>query len=127
VSGGIHLGRSSNVGVTEAYDPATDSWSRDLPAWRMRAAPERAVSGRTPLHYGGEYQDRNDATFRSLEAYDPGTTLADARADAVSRHGLRGGGRQPAAHGERHVQSAGTGVSVDTEEHDAYDFEGAKK
>jgi len=46
----------------------------------------------------------------------------------VSRHGLAGavvGNRLHMVSGS--VQSAGTGVHVDTGEHDAYDLEGAKK
>jgi N-acetylneuraminic acid mutarotase len=69
------------------------------------------------------------ATYRSLEAYDPSTNTWQTLAPMpVSRHGLAGavvGNRLHMVSGD--VQSAGTGVHVDTEEHDAYDLDGGKK
>jgi N-acetylneuraminic acid mutarotase len=65
------------------------------------------------------------ATYRSLEAYDPSTNSWQMLAPMpVSRHGLAGavvGNRLHMVSGD--VQSAGTGVHVDSEAHDAYDFE----
>jgi N-acetylneuraminic acid mutarotase len=124
-------GGSSNVGVTEAYDPATDSWSQGLARMaNARSAGAGGVWGGRLYITGGEYQDPGMmATFRSLEAYDPvANTWQTLAPMPVSRHGLAGavvGNRLHMVSGD--VQSAGTGVHVDTEEHDAYDLEGAKK
>lgn len=68
-------------------------------------------------------------TFRALEAYDPaGNSWATLPSMPVSRHGLAGavvGNRLHMVSGD--VQSAGTGVHVHTESHDAYEFDGGKK
>src|SRR5690349_17864574 len=124
-------GGSSNIGVIEAYDPAIDSWSQGLA--RMANARSAGAGGvcRGRLYItGGEYQDPGMmATFRSLEAYDPATNSWQMLPPMpVSRHGLAGavvGSRLHMVSGD--VQSAGTGVHVDTEEHDAYDLDGARK
>lgn len=124
-------GGSSNVGVTEAYDPASDSWSQGLARMaNARSAGAGGVWGGRLYITGGEYQDPGMmATFRSLEAYDPATNAWQTLAPMpVSRHGLAGavvGNRLHMVSGD--VQSAGTGVHVDTEEHDAYDLDGGKK
>src|SRR3954467_12927681 len=119
-------GGSSNIGVTEAYDPATDSGSQGLA--RM-ADPRSAAAGGVydgKLYItGGEYQTPGMmATFRSLEAYDPvANTWQSLRPMPVSRHGLAGavvGKRLHMVSGD--VQSAGTGVHVHTDSHDAYEF-----
>jgi N-acetylneuraminic acid mutarotase len=119
-------GGSSNVGVIEAYDPASDSWSQGLArmAQARSAAAGAAYNGRLYIT-GGEYQDPGTmATYRSLEAYDPATnTWQTLPPMPVSRHGLAGavvGSKLHMVSGD--VQSAGSGVHVDTEEHDAYDF-----
>src|SRR5882672_4317555 len=131
VGGAFISGGSSNVGVTEAYDPATDSWSQGLARMaNARSAGAGGVWGGRLYITGGEYQDPGMmATFRSLEAYDPATNTWQTLAPMpVSRHGLAGavvGNRLHMVSGD--VPSAGTGVHVDTEEHDAYDFESAKK
>ena len=69
------------------------------------------------------------ATYRSLEAYDPANNAWQTLAPMpVSRHGLAGaviGNRLHMVSGD--VQSAGTGVHVDTEEHDAFDLAGATR
>jgi N-acetylneuraminic acid mutarotase len=124
-------GGSSNIGVIEAYDPASDSWSQGLARMaQARSAGAGAVFGGRLYITGGEYQDQGTmATYRSLEAYDPATnTWQMLPPMPVSRHGLAGaviGNRLHMVSGD--VQSAGTGVHVDTEEHDAYDLEAAKK
>src|SRR5690242_13612431 len=124
-------GGSSNIGVIEAYDPASDSWSRGLARMaNARSAGAGGVWGGRLYITGGEYQDAGMmATFRSLEAYDPATnTWQMLPPMPVSRHGLAGavvGGRLHMVSGD--VQSAGTGVHVDTEEHDVYDLDGARK
>ena len=131
VGGAFISGGSSNVGVTEAYDPATDSWSQGLARMaQARSAGAGGVWGGKLYITGGEFQDPGTmATYRSLEAYDPATNTWQTLAPMpVSRHGLAGavvGNRLHMVSGD--VQSAGTGVHVDTEAHDAYDFEGAKK
>jgi N-acetylneuraminic acid mutarotase len=120
-------GGSSNVGVIEAYDPATDSWSQGLARMaQARSAGAGAVYNGRLYITGGEYQDQGTmATYRSLEAYDPSTNSWQMLAPMpVSRHGLAGavvGNRLHMVSGD--VQSAGTGVHVDSEAHDAYDFE----
>jgi N-acetylneuraminic acid mutarotase len=131
VGGAFISGGSSNVGVTEAYDPATDSWSQGLARMaQARSAGAGAVWGGRLYITGGEFQDPGTmATYRSLEAYDPASnTWQTLPSMPVSRHGLAGavvGNRLHMVSGD--VQSAGTGVHVDTEEHDAYDLEGGKK
>jgi N-acetylneuraminic acid mutarotase len=119
-------GGSSNVGVIEAYDPATDSWSQGLA--RMadpRSAAAAGVHDGKLYVTGGEYQTPGMmATFRSLEAYDPvANAWQSLRPMPVSRHGLAGavvGKRLHMVSGD--VQSAGTGVHVHTDSHDAYEF-----
>jgi len=117
---------SSNVDVVEEYDPATDSWGSARA--RMPSARSAMASG---VHEGriyvtgGEGQDAQRMyTFRALEAYDPATnTWTVLPSMPVSRHGLAGavvGNRLHMASGD--VQSAGTGVQVHTDSHDAYEF-----
>ena len=124
-------GGSSNIGVIEAYDPASDSWSQGLARMaQARSAGAGAVYGGKLYITGGEFQDPGTmATYRSLEAYDPVTNTWQTLAPMpVSRHGLAGavvGNWLHMVSGD--VQSAGTGVHVDTEEHDAFDLDGGKK
>ena len=67
-------------------------------------------------------------TFRALEAYDPvGNRWTSLASMPVSRHGLAGavlGNRLHMVSGD--VQSAGTGVQVHSESHDAFELEAAK-
>src|SRR6266702_844582 len=127
----MNPGGSNNVGVVEAYDPATDSWSQGLARMpTARSAGAAGVYGGRIYVTGGEYQDyRMMATLRSFEAYDPATnTWQTLPSLPVSRHGLAGavvGNRLHMVSGD--VQSAGTGVHVHTESHDAYEFDGGKK
>lgn len=120
-------GGSSNIGVIEAYDPATDSWSRGLPrAPTVRSAGAGGVYEGRIYVSGGEYQDyRMMATLKSFEAFDPATnTWQTLPSLPVSRHGLAAaviGNRLHMVSGD--VQSAGSGVHVDTEEHDAFVFD----
>jgi N-acetylneuraminic acid mutarotase len=119
-------GGSSNIGVIEAYDAATDTWSQALA--RMAQARSAAAGGVYNGRFyitGGELQEPGMmATFRSLEAYDPaGNAWQTLQPMPVSRHGLAGavvGNRLHMVSGD--VQSAGTGVHVHTESHDAYEF-----
>src|SRR5439155_503198 len=126
VGGAFVSSGSSNVGVVEEYDPAADLWG--APKARMpsaRSAMASGVLGGRIYVTGGEGQDyRSMFTFRALEAYDPATnTWASLPSMPVSRHGLAGaviGNRLHMVSGD--VQSAGTGVHVHTEAHDAYEF-----
>ena len=121
---------SSNVDVVEEYDPATDSWGSArarMPS--ARSAMASGVYGGRIYVTGGEGQNAQMMyTFRALEAYDPAAnrwTLLPSM--PVSRHGLAGavvGNRLHMVSGD--VQSAGTGVHVHTESHDAYELEGAR-
>jgi N-acetylneuraminic acid mutarotase len=124
-------GGSSNIGVIEAYDPAADAWSQGLARMaNARSAGAGAVWGGRLYITGGEYQEPGMmATFRSLEAYDPASNVWQTLAPMpVSRHGLAGavvGNRLHMVSGD--VQSAGTGVHVHTDSHDAYELDGGKK
>src|SRR5438270_31789 len=126
VGGAFVSSGSSNVGVVEEYDPAADLWG--APKARMpsaRSAIASGVLGGRIYVTGGEGQDyRSMFTFRALEAYDPATnTWATLPSMPVSRHGLAGavlGNRLHMVSGD--VQSAGTGVHVHTDAHDAYEF-----
>src|SRR6266480_3998602 len=126
VGGAFVSSGSSNVGVVEEYDPAADLWG--APKARMpsaRSAMASGVLGGRIYVTGGEGQDyRSMFTFRALEAYDPATnTWASLPSMPVSRHGLAGavvGNRLHMVSGD--VQSAGTGVHVHTDAHDAYEF-----
>jgi len=78
---------------------------------------------------GGEGQDYTHvhlARARGLRAVEQQLDHAAEHARVAPRP-RRCDRRQPAAHGERRVQSAGTGVHVHTDSHDAYDFDAAKK
>jgi N-acetylneuraminic acid mutarotase len=131
VGGAFVSSGSSNVGIVEEYDPATDAWG--APRARMpsaRSAMSSGTWGGKIYVTGGEGQDYVTMfTFRALEAYDPASnTWATLPSMPVSRHGLAGavvGNRLHMVSGD--VQSAGTGVHVDTEEHDAFEFDGGKR
>jgi N-acetylneuraminic acid mutarotase len=118
---------SSNVDVVEEYDPAADNWGSaraKMPSARSAMA-SGVYAGRIYVT-GGEGQNAQMMyTFRALEAYDPAAnrwTLLPSM--PVSRHGLAGGvvgNRLHMVSGD--VQSAGTGIQVHTESHDAFEFE----
>jgi N-acetylneuraminic acid mutarotase len=121
---------SSNVDVVEEYDPAADAWGSArarMPS--ARSAMASGVHGGRIYVTGGEGQSAQMMyTFRALEAYDPASnrwTLMPSM--PVSRHGLAGaalGNRLHMVSGD--VQSAGTGVSVHTDSHDAFEIEAAR-
>src|SRR6266704_1315656 len=131
VGGAFVSSGSSNVGIVEEYDPVTDAWG--APRARMpspRSAMSSGTWGGKIYVTGGEGQDYVTMfTFRALEAYDPASnTWATLPSMPVSRHGLAGavvGNRLHMVSGD--VQSAGTGVQVHTDSHDAYEFDGGKK
>jgi len=117
---------SSNVDVVEEYDPVADAWGSArarMPSARSAMAGG-VYEGRIYVT-GGEGQDAQRMyTFRALEAYDPASnTWTVLPSMPVSRHGLAGGvvgNRLHMVSGD--VQSAGTGVAVHSDSHDAYEL-----
>src|SRR5215831_11181111 len=122
---------SSNIDVVEEYDPAADAWGvarARMPSARSAMAGG-VYEGRVYVT-GGEGQDAQRMyTFRALEAYDPASnTWTVLPSMPVSRHGLAGavlGNRLHMVSGD--VQSAGTGVEVNTNAHDAFELEAGAK
>src|SRR5216683_2213453 len=119
-----------SVGSVEEYDPATNTWRARAPIPTPRNhATAGVVSGKVYV-IGGEGQDYVAMfAFRALEAYEPAANnWAVLPNMPVGRHGLAGavvGNRLHMVSGD--VQSAGTGVHVHTESHDAYELDGGKK
>ena len=128
--GAAFIGVASNTDVTEEYDPASDTWSAvraRMPS--PRSATASGVYGGRIYVSGGEGQTTQSMmTFRALEAFDPAANRWTVLPSMpVSRHGLAGavvGNRLHMVSGD--VQSAGTGVHVHTDSHDAYELEGPK-
>jgi N-acetylneuraminic acid mutarotase len=118
---------SSNVEVVEEYDPATDAWGSArarMPS--ARSAMASGVHGGRVYVTGGEGQNAQMMyTFRALEAYDPASNSWTVLPSLpVSRHGLAGavlGNRLHIVSGD--VQSAGTGVQVHSDSHDAFELD----
>ncbi len=131
VGGAFITAGSSNVDVVEEYDPASDAWGSArarMPS--ARSAMASGVYGGRIYVSGGEGQNAQMMyTFRALEAYDPeNNRWAVLPSMPVSRHGLAGavvGNRLHMVSGD--VQSAGTGLQVHTDSHDAFEFDGDKK
>ncbi|HEV3240139.1 MAG TPA: kelch repeat-containing protein [Casimicrobiaceae bacterium] len=131
VGGAFISSGSSNVDVVEEYDPATDAWGSArarMPS--ARSAMASGVHGGRIYVSGGEGQNAQMMyTFRALEAYDPATnswTILPSM--PTSRHGLAGGVVGNHLHmvsGD--VQSAGSGVQVHSDSHDAFEFAGGTK
>jgi N-acetylneuraminic acid mutarotase len=71
--GAAFMTSASNTDGVEAYDPASDTWSRPLERMpTARSAIGWAVSNGRIYVAGGEFQDRRLlAAFRAVEAYDP--------------------------------------------------------
>jgi N-acetylneuraminic acid mutarotase len=130
VGGAFITAGSSNVDVVEEYDPAADAWGSPrakMPS--VRSAMASGVYGGRIFVTGGEGQDSQRMyTFRALEAYDPASNRWSVLPSMpVSRHGLAGaviGNRLHMVSGD--VQSAGTGVQVHTDSHDAFEFDAEK-
>jgi len=118
---------SSNVDVVEEYDPAKDEWGP--PRAKMptaRSAMAAGVYGGRIYVCGGESQDsRMMQTFRAFEAYDPAVNAWTVLPPMpVPRHGLAGAAIANSLHFvSGSVQSAGTGVHVDAEYHDVFEFQ----
>ena len=128
--GAAFIGVGTNVDVVEEYDPATDRWGAVRA--RMPSARSAMASG---VHNGRIYVEGGEmqtgqymVTFRALEAYDPAANRWSVLPSMpVSRHGLAGavvGNRLHMVSGD--VQSAGTGVHVHTDSHDAFELEAAR-
>jgi N-acetylneuraminic acid mutarotase len=121
---------SSNVDVVEEYDPAADAWGSArarMPS--ARSAMASGVHGGRIYVTGGEGQNAQMMyTFRALEAYEPASNRWSLLPSMpVSRHGLAGavlGNRLHMVSGD--VQSAGTGIQVHTDSHDAFELEPAR-
>ena len=126
IGGGFITSGSSNIDVVEEYDPAADTWG--APRAKMpsaRSAMASGVLGGRIYVTGGEGQNAQMMyTFRALEAYDPASNSWTVLPSMpVSRHGLAGavvGNRLHMVSGD--VQSAGSGVQVHTDSHDAFEF-----
>ncbi len=121
--GSAFITTASNTDVVEEYDPGADAWG---PLRARMPTPRSAMAwgehgGRIYIA-GGEFQDaRMMAAYRAVEAFEPATnrwyTLPNM---PVGRHGLAGavvGDRLHLVSGD--VQSAGSGVQVHTDVHDA--------
>jgi len=125
--GAAFISVASNTDVVEEYDPASDTWGAvraRMPSARSATA-SGVYNGRIYVSGGEGQTTQYMMTFRALEAYDPAlnrwTTLPSM---PVSRHGLAGavvGNRLHMVSGD--VQSAGSGVKVDSDSHDAYEME----
>ena len=131
VGGAFITSGSSNVDVVEEYDPATDAWGSaraKMPSARSAMA-SGDHAGRIYVT-GGEGQNAQMMyTFRALEVYDPASNSWTVLPSLpVSRHGLAGavvGNRLHMVSGD--VQSAGTGVQVHSDSHDAFELDGGAK
>ena len=121
---------SSNVDVVEEYDPAADAWGSArarMPS--ARSAMASGVHGARIYVTGGEGQNAQMMyTFRALESYEPASNRWTVLPSMpVSRHGLAGavlGNRLHMVSGD--VQSAGTGVEVHSNSHDAFELEATR-
>jgi N-acetylneuraminic acid mutarotase len=128
VGGAFITSGSSNVDVVEEYDPAADMWGSaraKMPS--ARSAMASGVHGGRIYVTGGEGQNAQMMyTFRALEAYDPASNSWTVLPSLpVSRHGLAAavlGNRLHVVSGD--VQSAGTGMQVHSDSHDAFEFDG---
>lgn len=131
IGGAFITGAANNIDLVEEYNPATDVWTpvrARMPTARSAMA-SGVYNGRIYVT-GGEGQDgRMMSTYRAFEVFDPASgAWATLPSMPVGRHGLAGGvvgNRLHMVSGD--VQSAGSGVEVHTNSHDAYEFESAKK
>ncbi len=120
-------GGGNRLDLVEEYDVATDTWNSvraRMPT--PRSAVAYGVHGGRVYVAGGEHQDYNLSTaFRAFEGFDAAKKEWIVMPPMpLQRHGLAGavlGNRFHVISGD--VQSAGTGVEVHTDAHDAYEFE----
>ncbi len=89
--GAAFITSASNTDIVEAYDPATDTWSKPL----ERMPTPRSASGYAVWHNkifvaGGEGQDRMSLrAYRAVEAYDPALNQWEIAPSMPNpRHGL---------------------------------------
>jgi N-acetylneuraminic acid mutarotase len=131
VGGGFISGGGNGVDVVEEYDPAADAWASvraRMPT--ARSATAYAVHGGRVYVAGGEYQSYNQSTaFRAFEGFDAAKKEWVVMPPMpLQRHGLAGavlGNRMHIVSGD--VQSAGTGLEMHTDAHDAFEFENTAK
>ena len=124
-------GGGNRLDLVEEYDVATDSWNSvraRIPT--ARSAVAYAVHGGRVYVAGGEHQDYNLSTaFRAVEGFDAAKKEWFVMpAMPLQRHGLAGavvGNRFHLISGD--VQSAGTGLEMHTDAHDAFEFESTAK
>ncbi len=124
-------GGGNRLDLVEEYDVATDTWNSvraRMPT--PRSAVAYGVHGGRVYVAGGEHQDYNLSTaFRAFEGFDAAKKEWIVMPPMpLQRHGLAGavlGNRFHVISGD--VQSAGTGVEVHTDAHDAYEFENTSK
>jgi N-acetylneuraminic acid mutarotase len=115
----IFITTGSNIDVVEAYDPATDSWSRPLKRMpKPRSGGATGVYNGRIYYVGGETQDADMlAAFRSVEAYDPATNQWHILPPMLNpRHGHAGevlGDRFYTVSGSVQSAAAGTPTEVD--------------
>ncbi len=131
VGGAFISGGGNGVDVVEEYDPATDTWASvraRMPT--ARSATAYAAHGGRVYVAGGEYQSYNQSTaFRAFEGFDAAKKEWFVMPPMpLQRHGLAGavvGNRMHLVSGD--VQSAGTGLEMHTDAHDAFEFESTAK
>jgi N-acetylneuraminic acid mutarotase len=115
----IFITTGSNIDVVEAYDPATDTWSRPLKRLpKPRSGGATGVYNGRIYYIGGEAQDPDMlAAFRSVEAYDPATNQWQILPPMLNpRHGHAGevlGDRFYTVSGSVQSAAAGTPTEVD--------------
>ena len=124
-------GGGNRLDLVEEYDVAADSWNAvraRMPT--ARSAVAYGVHGGRVYVAGGEHQDYNLSTaFRAFEGFDAAKKEWVVMPPMpLQRHGLAGavvGNRFHAISGD--VQSAGTGLEMHTDAHDAFEFESTAK
>ena len=124
-------GGGNRLDLVEEYDVAADSWN---PVRARMPTPRSAVAygvhGGRVYVAGGEHQDYNLSTaFRAFEGFDAAKKEWFVMPPMpLQRHGLAGavlGNRFHLVSGD--VQSAGTGMEMHTDAHDAFEFESTAK
>jgi N-acetylneuraminic acid mutarotase len=124
-------GGGNRLDLVEEYDVAADSWNSvraRMPTGRSAVA--YGVHGGRIYVAGGEHQEYNLSTaFRAFEGFDAAKKEWFVMPPMpLQRHGLAGavlGNRFHAISGD--VQSAGTGLEMHTDAHDAFEFESTAK
>jgi N-acetylneuraminic acid mutarotase len=124
-------GGGNRLDLVEEYDVATDAWNpvrARMPT--ARSAVAYGVHGGRVYIAGGEHQEYNLSTaFRAFEGFDAAKKEWFVMPPMpLQRHGLAGavlGNRFHVISGD--VQSAGTGLEMHTDSHDAYEFESTAK